>query len=196
VCMMNIAIYNRVSTDKQDTANQSTQLQSFAAKQGWNVVKVYDDVVTGGAHARPAFDQMFEDAKTHQFELVLFWSLDRLSREGTEWTLRRLRELAECGVGYKSHEEQYLDTTNPLNEVFISFKAVMAVEEKKRISQRTKAGLQQARERGVILGNRPVPVDMVKLMALRSEGLSTRKISQIMGIGSTTVLRRLHEVTA
>lgn len=194
--MMNIAIYSRVSTDKQDTANQLSQLRAFAAKQSWNVVQEYEDVITGGSHVRPAFDQMFEDAKSHKFELVLFWSLDRLSREGTEWTLRRLRELAECGVGYKSHEEQYLDTTNPLNEVFISFKAVMAVEEKKRISQRTKAGLQQARERGIILGNRPVEVDMQRLMALRGEGLSTRKISQIMGIGSTTVLRRLHEVAA
>lgn len=188
---MNIAIYNRVSTDKQDTANQSGQLHAFAAKQGWTVVKVYDDVITGGSHARPAFDQMFQDARNHEFELVLFWSLDRLSREGTEWTLRRLRELAECGVGYKSHEEQYLDTTNPLNEVFISFKAVMAVEEKKRISQRTKAGLAQARLRGVVLGNKPVDVDMTQLLALRSQGFSSRKISQLLGIGSSTVLRRL-----
>ncbi len=192
---MNIAIYNRVSTDKQDTANQGSQLKEFAARQGWNVVRTYDDVITGGSHVRPAFDQMFEDAKKHEFELVLFWSLDRLSREGTEWTLRRLRELAECGVGYKSHEEQYLDTTNPLNEVFISFKAVMAVEEKKRISQRTKAGLASARARGVVLGNRPVEVDMARLTQLRSQGFSSRKISQIMGIGSTTVLRRL-QVTA
>src|SRR5271166_1566826 len=193
---MNIAIYNRVSTDKQDTANQGSQLQAFAEKQGWTVVKTYDDVITGGSHVRPAFDQMFADAKERKFELVLFWSLDRLSREGTEWTLRRLRELAECGVGYKSHEEQYLDTTNPLNEVFISFKAVMAVEEKKRISARTKAGLASAKARGVILGNRPVEVDLTKLMALRAQGYSSRKISQIMGVGSSTVLRRLQGVSA
>jgi len=193
---MNIAIYSRVSTDKQDTTNQLSVLRAFAAKQGWTVAKEYEDVITGGSHERPAFDSMFQDAKSKTFELVLFWSLDRLSREGTEWTLRRLREFAELGVGYKSHEEQYLDTTNPLNEVFISFKAVMAVEEKKRISQRTKAGLAQAKARGVVLGQKPVEVDMARLFALRAQGFSSRKISQMMGIGSTTVLRRLQEVSA
>ena len=193
---MNIAIYNRVSTDKQDTANQGSQLQAFAEKQGWTVVKTYDDVITGGSHVRPAFDQMFADAKERKFELVLFWSLDRLSREGTEWTLRRLRELAECGVGYRSHEEQYLDTTNPLNEVFISFKAVMAVEEKKRISQRTKAGLASAKARGVVLGNKPLEVDLVLLSSLRAQGLTVRKIAAELHISKTVVADRLQRMTA
>src|SRR5271165_3696864 len=188
---MNIAIYNRVSTDKQDTANQGNQLKEFAAKQGWTVVHVYNDIITGGSHVRSGFDRMFADAKEGKFELVLFWSLDRLSREGTEWTLRRLRELAECGVGYKSHEEQYLDTTNPLNEVFISFKAVMAVEEKKRISARTKAGLASAKARGVILGNRPVEVDLTKLMALRAQGYGVRKIAAELHVSKSTVALRL-----
>ncbi len=142
---MKIAIYSRVSTDKQDTLNQLDQLRSDAAQQGWDVVEEFIDTCTGGTSDREAFQRMFQAAERREFELVLFWSLDRLSREGTETTLRHLRVLRESGVGYKSHEEQYLDTTNPLNEVFISFKAVMAVEEKKRISQRTKAGLAIAR---------------------------------------------------
>jgi len=188
---MKIAIYSRVSTEKQDAENQLVVLRAFAAKQGWEVVREFEDVITGGSHTRPAFDEMFAAAGRHEFELVLFWSLDRLSREGTEWTLRRLRELAECGVGYKSHEEQYLDTTNPLNEVFISFKAVMAVEEKKRISQRTKAGLAMARERGVRLGKPAVAVDMTRLAELRSKGFSVRNIALSLGVSKSTVALRL-----
>jgi DNA invertase Pin-like site-specific DNA recombinase len=189
--IMNIAIYSRVSTEKQDAENQLVVLRAFASKQGWTVVREYEDVITGGSHTRPAFDEMFAAAGLHEFELVLFWSLDRLSREGTEWTLRRLRELAECGVGYKSHEEQYLDTTNPLNEVFISFKAVMAVEEKKRISQRTKAGLAMARARGVVLGNRPVSVDTARLAELRAKGFSMRAIAAQLNVSKSTVALRL-----
>jgi DNA invertase Pin-like site-specific DNA recombinase len=193
---MKIAIYSRVSTEKQDAENQLAILRAFAVKQGWIIVHEYEDVITGGSHARPAFDEMFQAAGRHEFELILFWSLDRLSREGTEWTLRRLREFAELGVGYKSHEEQYLDTTNPLNEVFISFKAVMAVEEKKRISQRTKAGLAMARERGVVLGNRPVAVDFSRLAELRGQKLSVRKIAFILGVSKSTVANRLQEAVA
>lgn len=193
---MNIAIYSRVSTEKQDAENQLAVLRTFAARQGWEVVREFEDVITGGSHQRPAFDAMFEAAGRHEFELVLFWSLDRLSREGTEWTLRRLRELAERGVGYKSHEEQYLDTTNPLNEVFISFKAVMAVEEKKRISQRTKAGLAMARQRGVQLGNRPVTVDMARAREMRSTGFSLREIGAELGVSHITVRNRLLEAVS
>lgn len=193
---MKIAIYSRVSTEKQDAENQLGILRTFASKQGWEVVREFEDVITGGSHQRPAFDEMFAAAGRHEFELVLFWSLDRLSREGTEWTLRRLRELDECGVGYKSHEEQYLDTTNPLNEVFISFKAVMAVEEKKRISQRTKAGLAMARQRGVQLGNRPVAVDTARAREMRLQGLPLRKIALILGVSHVTVRNRLQMVTA
>src|SRR5579859_6497135 len=188
---MKIAIYSRVSTEKQDAENQLMVLRAFAVKQGWEIVREFEDVITGGSHTRPAFDEMFAAAGRHEFELVLFWSLDRLSREGTEWTLRRLRELAERGVGYKSHEEQYLDTTNPLNEVFISFKAVMAVEEKKSISQRTKAGLAMARERGVRLGKPAVSVDMARLAELRSKGFSVRNIALSLGVSKSTVALRL-----
>lgn len=193
---MKTAIYSRVSTDKQDTVNQLADLRKLAEKLGHEVVVEFEDVITGGTSDRPAFNAMFEAAARKEFELVLFWSLDRLSREGTEATLRHLRILRENGVGYKSHEEAYLDTTNPLNEVFISFKAVMAVEEKKRISQRTKAGLAQAKLRGVVLGNHPIEVDVNKMKELRAQGLTIRKIAAVLGVGSMTVQRRLHEVTA
>jgi DNA invertase Pin-like site-specific DNA recombinase len=166
----------------------------LAEKLGHEVVVEFEDVITGGTSDRPAFNAMFEAAARKEFELVLFWSLDRLSSEGTEATLRHLRILRENGVGYKSHEEAYLDTTNPLNEVFISFKAVMAVEEKKRISQRTKAGLAQAKLRGVVLGNHPVEVDTNRMKELRAQGLPIRKIANILGVGSMTVCRRLQEL--
>jgi DNA invertase Pin-like site-specific DNA recombinase len=175
---MNIAIYSRVSTDKQDNANQLLDLRRFAAKQNWNVVLEFVDTATGGTSDREQFQKMFQAAERKEFDLVLFWSLDRLTREGTLATLLHIQKLASFGVGYKSHEEQYLDSNLPFNDSLISLKADMAREEKKRISQRTKAGLATARAKGVKLG-RPAGTkfNFDLFRQLRSEGMELRKIA-------------------
>jgi len=193
---MKTAIYSRVSTDKQDTANQLTQLRELVAKMGWTLVEEFVDTATGGNAEREAFQRMFAAAERGEFQKVVFWSLDRLTREGTLETLQHLKRLEKAGVGYKSMQETELDTDNPYKDVFISLRATQAKLEKQRISERTKAGLATARARGVVLGNRPVQVDLTKLQELRAQGLTVRKIAQILGVGSMTVCRRLHEVTA
>jgi DNA invertase Pin-like site-specific DNA recombinase len=86
---MKIAILSRVSTTKQDNENQLLQLREFAGKQGWEIVGEYIDTVTGsGKKARDQFDRMMRDASQRKFDLVLFWKLDRFSREGVRKTLR------------------------------------------------------------------------------------------------------------
>lgn len=191
---MRIAIYTRVSTDKQDNVNQLDVLRNDAKILGSDSPLEFIDTATGGSSDREQFQALFAAAKAGEFDLLLFWSLDRLSREGTEVTLRHLRTLREAGVQYKSHEEAYLDSTNPLNDVFISFKAVMAVEEKKRISERTKAGLQQAKARGIRLGRQAVTIDIKRANELRSGGLSTRAIAKLLGVSHATIATRLQAV--
>ena len=51
---MKVAIYARVSTDKQDNANQLEQLREFACKQSWVVDTEYKDIVSGGKRNRPS----------------------------------------------------------------------------------------------------------------------------------------------
>ena len=80
---MKVAIYARVSTDKQDNANQLEQLREFASKQGWEIVTEYKDTASGsGRRMRPQFDAVMLAASQRKFDLLLFWALDRLSREG------------------------------------------------------------------------------------------------------------------
>jgi DNA invertase Pin-like site-specific DNA recombinase len=100
---MRIAIYSRVSTLKQDTENQLVQLREFAAKQGWEIVAEYTDYESGAKAERAEFQRMFQDASRRKFDLVLFWALDRLSREGVLETLQHLNRLTSYGVGYRSH---------------------------------------------------------------------------------------------
>jgi len=85
---MKVAIYARVSTDKQDNANQLEQLREFASRQSWEVVTEYKDTVSGsGRRTRPQFDAVMLAASQGKFDLLLFWALDRLSREGIVKTL-------------------------------------------------------------------------------------------------------------
>ena len=107
---MRIAIYSRVSTSGQDTANQLVQLRAFAANQGWTVIKEFVDIASGKNGDRQQFKALFAAASRREFDLVLFWSLDRFSREGVFETLQYLQRLTGHGVGYRSFTEQYLDT--------------------------------------------------------------------------------------
>jgi len=82
---MKCAIYARVSTDDrgQDPLNQRLQLREFANRQGWKVVHEYSDEASAKNGERKGLKALFVDAARHRFEVVLFWSLDRLTREGT-----------------------------------------------------------------------------------------------------------------
>src|SRR3989441_8065141 len=138
-----VAIYCRISTrDKgQDFTNQLLALREFAAKQGWIIANEYIDQQSAKDDDRPAFRQMFEDASRRKFDVLLFWSLDRLSREGVLETLQHLQRLTACGVGYKSFTEQYLDSCGIFKDAVIGILAVIAKQERVRLSERTKAGL-------------------------------------------------------
>jgi len=188
---MNIAIYSRVSTkDKgQDTENQAVQLREFADKQGWHVVREYTDRESGGTADRPEFQAMFADASKRKFDLVLFWSLDRLSREGVLETLQHLNRLTSYGVGFRSYTEQYFDSCGVFRDAVIAIMATIAKQERIRLAERTKAGLAIARARGKRLGRPKLTVDAREIAALRSQGLSGRAIARRMGISASSARR-------
>jgi DNA invertase Pin-like site-specific DNA recombinase len=109
---LRVAIYARVSTDDrgQDPLNQLLQLRTFAQQQGWVIFREYTDEMTAKNSKRPGFQAMWQDAEAHRFDCLLFWSLDRLTREGTFATLQYLRRLSDLGTKFKSYTEQYIDS--------------------------------------------------------------------------------------
>lgn len=184
---MKCGIYCRVSTGKQETDNQLDQLRAFARSQGWTVVAVYIDQITGKHSDREQFQKMFEDASKRKFDVLLFWSLDRLSREGALETLQHLNRLTGYGVQWRSLTEQYLDSTGMFRDAVISILAVVARQERVRLSERTLAGLDRARRQGKVLGRRPhAAVDVGKIKALRAEGQSWGAISRETGLARAT----------
>jgi DNA invertase Pin-like site-specific DNA recombinase len=137
-----------LSTNAQDTANQLVQLRAFAATQDWTVVHEYVDIASGKNGDRQQFKSLFAAASRREFDSVLFWSLDRFSREGVFETLQYLQKLTQYGVGYRSFSEQYLDSCGMFRDAVISILAVIAKQERVRLSERTLAGLARARSQG------------------------------------------------
>jgi DNA invertase Pin-like site-specific DNA recombinase len=185
-----IAIYARVSTDKQETENQLTQLREFAGQQGWKIVREYTDYASGGKADREGLKQMFEDASKRKFDLVLFWALDRLSREGVLETLRYLERLTSYGVGYRSYTEQFFDSCGVFKDAIIAIMATLAKQERIKRSERTKAGLALARAKGRTLGRRrQIHHTATDIATLRAQGHSYRAIGRQLGISEGSVRR-------
>lgn len=188
---MKIAIYARVSTDKQDTENQLAQLREFATKQGWQITREYTDYESGSKSDRIEFRQMFEDASRRKFDLVLFWALDRLSREGVLETLQHLNRLTSYGVGFRSYTEQFFDSCGVFKDAIIAIMATLAKQERVKRSERTKAGLARVKAAGKALGRPHLAVDASKAALLRARGLSGRAIARELGISEGSVRRLL-----
>jgi len=189
---MRVGLYARVSTkDKgQDAENQLRQLREFASTQGWTIVRSYVDQATGKHSDRDQFQQMFAAASKREFDILLFWSLDRLSREGTVETLNHLQRLTSYGVNYRSFTEQYLDSTGIFKEAVIGILAAIAKQERVRLSERTLAGLAKARASGRV-GGRPKsedsPSTVRKYRKLKAKGFSIRGIAAEMSVSPSTI---------
>ena len=190
---MRIAIYCRVSTNKQENANQLHQLREFAARQGWDVVAEYVDTVSGsGKVERPQFKKLLMDASQKKFDLLLFWALDRLSREGIVKTIGYLEQLKGWGVGWRSYTQPFLDTGNDMvTQIVLSILSVIAAQERITISERTKMGLARAVRAGKVLGRREVAVDVVRARRLQREGKGLRPIAKELKIAVGTLQRAL-----
>jgi DNA invertase Pin-like site-specific DNA recombinase len=193
---MKTALYARVSTKdgRQDTENQLRQLREFAASQGWTIAAEYVDRASGKRGDREQFQRMFAAASRREFDILLFWSLDRLSREGTVETLNHLQRLTGYGVNYRSFTEQYLDSTGIFKEAVIGILAAVAKQERVRLSERTLAGLERARSQGRV-GGRPKTQDNLKvtnsLLRMRKQGRSIRQIAIELSLSTNTVLKVL-----
>jgi DNA invertase Pin-like site-specific DNA recombinase len=194
--MKAVALYGRVSTrDKgQDVENQLVQLREFAAKQGWTVSREYVDRETGSRSDSAEFQRMFEDASKRKFDLLLFWALDRLSREGALATLNHLSRLESYGVAFRSFTEPYFDSCGIFKEAVVSIVATLAKQERVRLSERTRAGLAVAKSKGRFAGRPRLKVQPAEIARLRAGGLSLRAIGKRLRISEGSV-RRYASVT-
>lgn len=162
---MKAAIWARVSTTDQHTANQLHELRAWAARRGIEVTRefVTEDSAwqqNGNGAKGKEFDatraELLDGARLGHYEVVLTWAIDRLSRRGIEDTLAALRRLSEAGCAVWSHQEAWAeDLRDPrMRELFLAIAAWMAEMESARRSERIKAGLARRRREGKPVGGR------------------------------------------
>src|ERR1017187_2020934 len=193
-----VALYARVSTrDKgQDNEVQLIALREFCAKQGWTIAHEYVDRVTGKHSDREQFQAMLSGASRREFDAIITWALDRLSREGVAETFEHIKTLGGYGVQYISYMEPHFRTTGPAGELMISIAAWIAQQERVRLSERTLAGLEKARRAGRVGGRPRLIVDRAKVAQMDAEGMTTREIGEELGVSAASVCRLLNSAPA
>jgi DNA invertase Pin-like site-specific DNA recombinase len=134
---------------------------------------------------------MFADARARKFDVVLFWSLGRFSREGVAATLNHLEKLTSYGVAWRSHTDEYLDSCGLFRDAVLAILAVTK-QERVRRSERARAAIARLRRQGQAdkLGRPRTELSKrAKAQKLRAQGLSLRDIGAELGISAATVQR-------
>lgn len=182
------AIYLRISDPKQRIANQLPVLERICQDRGWKIVDVYEDAESGklGPEKRPEFARMLADAESGKWGVLVFWALDRISRQGAFVTLGYLDRLTKNGVKYVSAQEPFLDSGGPFGEVILTLPACVAKLERERHSERTKAGIAHRRTKGAYVGRTPRMVALDKLKLCIAAGFSHNQVAKVFAISRST----------
>jgi DNA invertase Pin-like site-specific DNA recombinase len=187
-----VALYVRVSTDLQTTANQEIELRAVADRAGWEIAETYIDQGISGAKSRkdrPGFDRLLKDGARRRFDLIACWSVDRLGRSLKD-LVGFLQEVNALGIGLYLHQ-QGLDTTTPAGTAMFQMLGVFAEFERGIIRERVLAGLSRARSQGKRLGRPPLPTTKTRAVrdALLAGGQSLRRIAAQTGVSLSSVQR-------
>ena len=137
--------YARVSTDDQNPALQLAALKRAGCK---TVFK--DEGLSGTTTKRPALLRCLKKLKTG--DTLIVWKLDRLGRSLRD-LINMLDDLRARGVKFHSLTEA-IDTATPTGRAMWQMIGVLAELERSLISERTRAGIQSAKARGVTFGRK------------------------------------------
>ncbi len=175
--------YARVSTDDQNLDLQIDALHAAACRRIFS-----DRGISGGVRERPELARAL--STVHSGDVLVVWKLDRLGRSVAH-LIEILEELSIRGVHFESLTEK-LDTTTAFGEFAFHTMAGLAQMERKMIGERTKAGLEAARRRGVILGRRPA-LEPDQVLAVQRQMKSGRASAETLadhyGVSVMTIYR-------
>jgi DNA invertase Pin-like site-specific DNA recombinase len=193
--MRRAALYLRVSTTDQTTANQERELREVASRMGCEIARVYKDHGISGAKGRdrrPEFDRLLRDAAQRKFDMVMAWSVDRLGRSLQD-LVAFLSELHALHIDLFLHQ-QGLNTTTPSGKAMFQMMRVFAEFERAMIAERVRAGLRRAKDEGKQLGRPRIAPELEKriqtaLNERKRTGEGVRGIAKRFGVDPSTVQR-------
>jgi len=186
------AIYARVSTGGQDVANQRPDLMAAAKARGFELdqVEVYEEV-QGAGKDRPVLRRCLTACQEGRHSHLIVWSIDRLGRS-MSGNLDMIVRLDGWGVEIVSCREPWLVLNSPVRSLLCAIFSWISEQEKRRISERTKASLARIKAAGEKrLGRPPVHVDVAAALNLMANGLSQRAAAAKLRCSPTTLARAL-----
>lgn len=196
-----VAIYYRVSTDKQDLDSQRQAvekwLRDLPTEKGASTIRVYkDEGISGTTSKRPGFQEMLQHCHEAKIDTLVCYRLDRFSRNATT-AIKLILNLDEVGVAFISVTQPVLNLghENPFRRTMLAAFAEIAEIERDTIVTRVRAGLEAAKMRGVKLGA-PTKIEdeqRAQALTLRNAGNSLRSIAKVMGLSLGSVHKMLVE---
>jgi DNA invertase Pin-like site-specific DNA recombinase len=189
------AIYARSLTDDgRELDKLLITLRKFCAGRNWRVPVEYVDRQSGSTSRPREFRRMFEDARRNKIDVVVFWGLDQLSRDGAAITLNYLQQLAQSGCGWFDAKSK-LSNYGVLGTVLQKFLENLASQNDLREPRRIR---QRAPEERVGRGRPPLTFDLEKARRLRKEGAPFWYIQFVevglFNISQSTLCRKLKGV--
>ena len=198
-----VAILVRVSTVKQETTRQISELRTYAASKGYEIVEICQETVSGNANGdeRHGLRRAEALALEGRVKKVLVHEISRLARRNSV-AHHFVETLEECGVSLYWHA-QGIETLlpngkrNPAAGIMLALLAEMARSEVELLRERINSGLREARRKGVKLG-RPKGTTLDRKVFLQKHkdvlrqlkvGQSVRNAAKITGKGVSTVQR-------
>ncbi len=192
---MNIAIYCRTSTNKQDKGleSQTRALNEYCKSKGiLNCLTYQDFGVSGAKSSRPELDKMMEKARNGEISTIIVYSFSRFARS-TKHLLEALDELRSLNVNFISITEN-VDTSTPMGKALFTIIAAISQLERELISERVINGLNNARAKGKQIGRRKTRNSKL-ITGLHKKGMSYRQIAEMAGCSIATVHRELLSVS-
>ena len=188
-----IACYIRVSTAKQKTDSQSSEIRKWLDRSGIDpaAVEWFEDFETGKTLRRPAFQRMQAAIFSGRIRTVICWKLDRLSRRQrdginllADWCERDLRTIVVT---------QQIDLSGAVGRLVASVMLGLAEIELEHREQRQRAGIEVAKARGVYTGRKPgtTKAKPERARELFARGIQTEEIARLLGTSQRTIQRYL-----
>jgi DNA invertase Pin-like site-specific DNA recombinase len=143
-----VALYCRVSTNKQTNENQKGRLIEYARKNNLEY-DMYEEVESS-RKTRPIKQQLLALLRNHQYKQVVVFKLDRWARSSRELILE-IQELYDKGIGFISISDN-LDFTSAAGKLQFQILAAFSEFERNLISERTIEGLERTKRQGTPLG--------------------------------------------
>lgn len=195
-----VALYARVSTDRQSTVNQLTELREAAKRMGWEVGEEFVDHGISGAKSRrdrSKLDAMHKGVSRKDFDVVAAWSVDRLGRSIID-LVGLLQELRSMSVDLYLHQ-QGINTTTPAGKALFGIMGVFTEFERGIIQEWVKAGLAKSKKHGTksgrAFGRSAASAETeANISELRSQGMGMLKIAKQLKCGVSVVQRVAAEV--